>query len=136
MTQTTSAQVKDIFDRACALTAWDQSLLAELYPLLEEPFETFYSWTLAPYQPGVVTDNLYRLKPRGWSRNEQDLGPKSDGSPQGSVAGFSLWKYDTAEKMWGLTTEMYSGQTHPTIAVAMLAATAKVWYEILEAAGR
>jgi hypothetical protein len=128
---TTPQQLDDIADRANALAAWDQALLAELYPLLIEPFQTIYGFTLRPYQPGVVTDNLYRLRPRDWARSEQDLG-----SRPGSVAGFSLWRQDEGEAMPGLKMEMFNGLTCPTLAIAMLAATAKVWAYILRQAGR
>lgn len=132
---TTSAQVQDVFNRVMALTAWDQQCLADLYALLVEPMQTLYGRTLAPYQPSVVTDNIYRLRPPGWLRNGQELPPNAAGAYPGAVAGFSLWQASPTVGM-GLTTEMYSGKVHPTLAVAMLAATAKLWYELLATAGR
>lgn len=133
---TTSADLDAIAARADALKAWDQSVLADLYSALQEPFQTIYNWTLAPYQPGVVTDNLYRLRPRDWKRSEGELGMEDDGTYKGATAGFALWENPPGAPYPGLTKEIGNGQAAPTLALAMLSATAKVWSYILQQAGR
>lgn len=136
MTQTTAAQVEAVYNRALALTAWDQQVLADLYALVAEPMQTMYQRTLAPYQPGVVTDNIYRLKPPGWLRNGQELGPDSTGKLQGCVAGFQYWEFYQPGGYYGLKTEMWGGKVMATLALAMLLALAKLWHDLLVAAGR
>jgi hypothetical protein len=89
---TTSQQLDD-FGTLCENgTVWTADLQGQLMDLIREPAMTLMQQTIPPNDRTKAIDNLYRCKPRGWIRAEQELAPRVAGGPsQGAVASFMLW---------------------------------------------
>jgi hypothetical protein len=128
---TTSQQLDDFATAAEAGTVWTLDLQQQLMDLIREPAMTLLGQTIPPLNRSSAMDNIYRCKPQGWVRAEQELPPG-----QGAVAGFSLWQQNPGETFMGLKMEVGIQKSCATLALAMLAATARVWAYILRQAGR
>lgn len=136
---TTSQQLKDFAAMAVDAPVWTPDLQGQLMDLIREPAMTLMGQTIPPNDITKAMDNIYRCSPRGWLRNSQELAPTAAGQPsQGAVAGFTLWTQPPGQAYLGLEPghELWCGKVCKTLAVAMLAATAVVWSEILREAGR
>jgi hypothetical protein len=136
---TTSQQLDDFATVVEDSPVWTLDLQGQLMDMIREPAMTIYSQTIPPLNRSSAMDNIYRCKPKGWIRAEQELMPKVEGGPStGAVASFSLWTQPAGQSYLGLQGNHEVGirKACSTLAVAMLAATARVWAQILRENGR
>lgn len=136
---TTSQQLDD-FAAVCEDSlVWTPDLQGQLMDMIREPAMTILGQTIPQNDRTKAIDNLYRCKPKGWIRAEQELAPKTAGGPsQGAVASFMFWDQPAGQAYLGLSAghEIGIRKACSTLAVAMLAATARVWAQILREVGR
>jgi hypothetical protein len=136
----TTSQQLDAFASVCEdAPVWTADLQGQLMDLIREPAMTLLGQTIPQNDRTKAMDNIYRCKPKGWIRAEQELAPKTAGGPsQGAVASFMLWDQPAGQAYLGLSGNHEIGirKACSTLAVAMLAATARVWAQILREAGR
>jgi hypothetical protein len=136
---TTSQQLDDFAAMCEDAVVWTADLQGQLMDLIREPAMTLLGQTIPQNDRTKAMDNIYRCKPKGWIRAEQELAPKTAGGPsQGAVASFMLWDQPAGQAYLGLSGNHEIGirKACSTLAVAMLAATARVWAQILREAGR
>lgn len=133
---TTSQQLDNFATAAENGTVWTADLQGQLMDLIREPAMSILGQTIPPNNRAAAMDNIYRCKPLGWIRAEQELGPNVQNVRQGAVASFALWVYDDNLKMPGLRQEVGIQKPCATLALAMLAASARVWAHILRQTGR
>lgn len=135
---TTSKQLDDFGARCEAATVWTADLQTELMDLIREPAMTLLGQAIPPNDRTKAMDNIYKCKPKGWIRAEQELGMDMQGKFQGAVASFAHWVYDPAagDTYPGLRAEVGIQKVCKTQALAMIAATARVWAYLLKGAGR
>jgi hypothetical protein len=133
---TTSQQLDDFAAKCEAADVWTADLQTELMDLIREPVKALQGWDLPANDRTKAMDNIYRCKPRGWTRAEQELGMDAKGQPQGGVASFALWELDQGDPYPGLRMEVGIQKPCRTMALAMLSATARVWAYLLRQAGR
>jgi hypothetical protein len=127
---TTSQQLDDFASTVEAAVVWTPDIQGQLMGLIREPAFTILSQTIPANDRTKAMDNIYRCKPRGWVRAEQEL----EGG--GSVASFSHWSQSPGVSYVGLDSEVGTLKICNTLALAMVAATARVWSHILKQAGR
>jgi hypothetical protein len=133
---TTSQQLDDFATAAENGIVWTADLQGQLMDLIREPAMSILGQTIPPNDRTKAMDNIYRCKPLGWRRAEQELGMDAQGKFQGAVASFALWVYNPGDPYPGLRMEVGIQKPCATLALAMLAATARVWAYILRQAGR
>lgn len=135
---TTPQQLDDFAEMLFTQAAWTPDLQAQLMDMIREPALAIMGQVIPPNDRTKAIDNIYRCAPKGWCRAEQQLAPKAVGLPsQGAVASFSLWTQPDGQPYLGLSGNHEIGTLHvyKTLALAMLAATARVWAEIIREAG-
>jgi hypothetical protein len=136
---TTSQQLDDLATLVEDAIVWTLDLQGQVMDLIREPAMTLLGQTIPPLNRLSAMDNIFRCKPKGWIRAEQELMPKTPGGPsQGAVASFTLWDQPAGQAYMGLSANHEIGirKACSTLAVAMLAATCRVWAEILRENGR
>lgn len=136
---TTSQQLDDFATTIENTLVWTPDMTGQLIDLITEPAMSIFGQTIPPNDRTKAMDNIYRCKPMGWIRAEQELMPKADGTRSGAVAGFSLWApddYSNPASNFGLKMEVGIQKPCTTLLLAMVAATARVWAYILRQAGR
>lgn len=133
---TTSQQLEDFATTCESATVWTPDLQGQLMDLIREPAMTILNQTIPANDRTKAMDNIYRCKPWDWRRAEQELGPNAQGVSQGAVASFSLWRQDPGDPFPGLKMEVGNTRVCATLALAMIAATARVWAYLLKQAGR
>lgn len=133
---TTSQQLDDFATAVENSAVWTPDTTGQLIDLITEPAMSILGQTIPPNDRTKAMDNIYRCKPLGWIRAEQELGPNAQNVRQGAVAGFSLWRQDAGETMPGLKMEVGIQKPCATLLLAMVASTARVWAYILRQAGR
>ena len=136
---TTSQQLSDFADMVEDQLVWTLDLKQQLMDLIREPALTILNQTIPPLNRASAMDNIFRCKPKGWNRAEQELMPKTEGGPsQGAVASLMLWTQPPGQSYLGLQGGHEVGIKKPcsTLALAMVSATARAWAVILREAGR
>lgn len=135
------AKTQEILDFAHSLadqTAWTPDIQQQLMDFIREPALAITGQVIPPNDRTKAMDNLYRCAPKGWQRQESELPPLVENGPsQGNVAGFQKWS-NNGQPYLGLASnhELGSGpRTHKTLMLAMTAATAIVWVQIMREAG-
>jgi hypothetical protein len=136
----TTSQQLDAFASTCEdALVWTADLQGQLMDLIREPAMTLLGQVIPQNDRTKAMDNIYRCKPKGWIRAESELAPLTAGGPsQGAVASFMLWTQPAGQSYLGLAANHEIGirKACSTLAVAMVAATARVWAQILREAGR
>jgi hypothetical protein len=136
---TTSQQLDDFATTVEDALVWTLDMQDQLMNLIREPAMTIMGQIIPPLNRASAMDNIFRSAPKGWVRAEQQLAPKTEGGPsQGAVASFSLWTQPAGQSFLGLQGNHEIGirKACSTLAVAMVAATARTWAQILREAGR
>jgi hypothetical protein len=136
---TTAQQLEDFAVMLGDQPAWTPDLQGQLMDLIREPALTILGQTIPPNDRTQAMDNIYRCAPKGWCRAEQQLPPLVDGGPsQGCVASFALWTQPEGQPFLGLGANHEIGtlKVYKTLALAMIAATARVWAEIIRESGQ
>lgn len=127
---TTSDQLDQFASMVENAIVWTPDLQGQLMDLIREPALTLMDQTIPPNDRTKAMDNIYRCKPKGWVRAEQEL----EGG--GSVASFGHWIQSPGVSYVGLDAEVGTLKVCNTLALAMVAATARVWSHLLQQAGR
>lgn len=131
---TESQQLDDLATQVESATAWSRSLITAIHPLVRQASLDLQQRDIGPLD-NSVTDNIYRMRPRGWVQAEQGLGLNGGRG----VASFALWTQGPGDAhLGGLGLKMEVGiqRDCATVALAMLSASARVWAYLLRQVGR
>lgn len=135
---TTAQQLDDYAERLFTdATVWTPDLQTELMDMIRGPAAAL-GQVIPPNDRTKAIDNIYRCKPKGWISAAQELRPNAAGQPSaGAVASYMLWDLSPGAANFGLTGNHEIGTLHvyKTLALAMLAALARTWAEIIRENG-